>query len=306
MSSLVNTALAAVTTNGKDSYLYYQSGQEIREAHSETGSSWTAVASTVATNASGGGSALTAYYVNQDADFGKQATIHVIYLDSSAKVADKVKVLSKGKWEDGQTSGIETNPASVSRITGGAFNGTTGWNPNGSQWAYYNTPSGNELQITEIRRTPNSPWHTETVLPEKKQALPGTDLATSIVNGTIDLYYQDHAGNVNHWLNQDSQWKDDGVLIQASNVQISTPLATVNAGKKHVFYVDKSSPSKIKDRVDGKDVEVANFYPGTRLAALSVDNKVTLFYKILNPAGAIATKVYTGSSWADGSTVVPA
>ncbi|KAE8154834.1 hypothetical protein BDV25DRAFT_82766 [Aspergillus avenaceus] len=305
MSSLPNTVLAAVTTNGSDSYLYYQSGREIREAHSETGSSWTAVASTVATNASGGGSALTAYYVDEDADFDKQATIHVVYLDSSTKVVDKVKVLSKGTWEDGQVTGIETNPATNSRLTGASFNGTTGWNPKGSQWVYYNTPSGNELQITEIRRTPNSPWYTETVLPEETQALPGTDLATSIVNKRIDLYYQDHDGNVDHWF-QDGKWNDDGILVPASNVQISTPLATVNADNKHVFYVDKSSPSKIQDRVDGKDIEVANYYPGTHLDALVVDNKVTLFYKSLNPAGAIATKVYDGSSWADGATVVPA
>ncbi|KAE8352508.1 hypothetical protein BDV28DRAFT_157833 [Aspergillus coremiiformis] len=306
MSSLVNTALAALTTNGEDSYLYYQNGQEIREAHSESGSSWTANASTVATNGSYGGSALTAYYVNKDADFDNQATIHVVYLDSNAKVADRVKILSRGTWQDGPATGIKSNPVSTSRITGGAFNGSSGWNPNGSQWAYFNTPSGNMLQITEIRRTPKSPWHTETVLPENTLALPGTDLACSIVSGFIDLYYQDHDGNVNHWINQNNQWNDEKVLIPASEVQISTPLAALNDKKKHVFYADKSSPPKIMDCVDGETMEVASFYPGTYLTALSVNGQVTLFYKVLNPAGAIATMIYDGSSWKNGTTVVPA
>lgn len=69
-----------------------------------------------------------------------------------------------------------------------------------------NRPNGNQLQITEIRRTPKSPWKTETVLPENTLALPGTDLASSIVKGTIDLYYQDHQENINHWVSQDSKW----------------------------------------------------------------------------------------------------
>ncbi|KAE8315972.1 hypothetical protein BDV41DRAFT_574352 [Aspergillus transmontanensis] len=305
MSSLLNTALAAVTTNGKGSFLYYQNGQDILEAHSESGSSWTAKASTVTSNAASGGSPLTAYYVEHDADFQNKSTIHVVYLNGSAKVADRVKVLSEGSWEDGKVDGISTSPASVSRITGGAFNGS-GWNPDGSQWVYFNTPSGNQLQITEIRRTPKSPWKTETVLPEKTLALPGTDLASSIVKGTIDLYYQDHQENVNHWVSQDSQWHDEKVLIPASEVENSSPLATVNNGKKHVFYASRSSPHKIKDNIDGNSVEVAPFYPGTYLTAVSVNGKVTLFYKSLNPVGAIAAKIYDGSSWKDGGIVVPA
>ncbi|KAB8071115.1 hypothetical protein BDV29DRAFT_197622 [Aspergillus leporis] len=306
MSSLVNTALAAVTTDGKDSYLYYQNGQKILEAHSASGTSWTANSSTVATNASAAGSALTAYYVKQDGDFNNKSTIHVVYLDPSAKIAEKVKILSEETWQDGQTTGVTKNPTSTSHITGGSFNGSSGWNPNGSQWVYFNTPSGNELQITEIRRIPESPWHTETVLPENTQALPGTDLATSIVSGTIDLYYQDHDGNVNYWVSQDSKWTDMKILIPTSDVEISTPLATVDADEKHLIYVDKSSPPKIKDLVGGKTVDVADFYPGTRLAALSVNGEVTVFYKLLNPAGAIATKLYDGSSWKNGTTVVPA
>ncbi|KAE8139373.1 hypothetical protein BDV38DRAFT_291441 [Aspergillus pseudotamarii] len=322
MSSLVNTALAAVTTNGKDGFLYYQNGQDILEAHSESGASWTAKASTVTSNAASGGSALTAYYVEHDADFQNKSTIHVVYLDRSAKVADTVKVLSEGTWKDGKVDGISTNPASVSRITGGAFSGS-GWNPDGSQWVYFNTsdlpfttlfgmlltskrPSGNQFQITEIRRTPKSPWNTETVLPENTLALPGTDLASSIVKGTIDLYYQDHKENVNHWVSQDSQWHDEKVLIPASEVGNSTPLAALNNGKKHVFYADRSSPPKIKDRIDGNTVDVAPFYPGTHLTAVSVNGKVTLFYKSLNPVGAIAAKIYDGSSWKDGGIVVPA
>jgi hypothetical protein len=78
MSSLVNTALAAVTTDGKDSYLYYQNGQKILEAHSASGTSWTANSSTVATNASAAGSALTAYYVKQDGDFNNKSTVRMI------------------------------------------------------------------------------------------------------------------------------------------------------------------------------------------------------------------------------------
>ncbi|KAJ1711539.1 hypothetical protein AFGD_008259 [Aspergillus flavus] len=305
MSSLLNTALAAVTTDGKDSFLYYQNGQDILEAHSASGSSWTAKASTVTSNAASGGSALTAYYVEHDADFQNKSTIHVVYLDRSAKVADRVKILSEGTWKDGKVDGISTNPASISRITGGAFNGS-GWNPDGSQWVYYNTPKDNQLQITEIRRTPKSPWNTETVLPENTLALPGTDLASSIVKGTIDLYYQDHQENINHWISQDSKWHDEKVLVPASEVENSTPLATVNNGKKHVFYADRSSPPNIKDYLDGKSVQVAPFYPGTYFTAVSVNGKVTLFYKKLNPAGAIAATIYDGSSWKDGGIVVPA
>ncbi|KNG88219.1 hypothetical protein ANOM_004597 [Aspergillus nomiae NRRL 13137] len=305
MSSLVNTALAAVTTNGKDSFLYYQNGKDIIEAHSESGSSWTTKASTVTSNAALGGSALTAYYVQHDGDFEKKSTIHVVYLDSSAKVADRVKVLSDGTWTDGKLDGISANPASISRITGGSFNGSD-WNPDGSQWVYFNTERGAQLQITEIRRVPKSPWYTETVLPESVLALPGTDLASSIVKGTIDLYYQDHGQNINHWVSQDNTWHDKKTLVPASEVGNSTPLATVNDGKKHVFFADKSSPSKIKHRVDDRTVEVAPFYPGTRFSALVVNGKVTLFYKKLNPVGAIAAQVYDGSSWKDGGIVVPA
>ena len=187
--------------------------------------------------------------------------------------------------------------------------------------------SGTQLQITEIRRVPKSPWYTETVLPESVLALPGTDLASSIVKGTIDLYYQDHEENINHWVSQDSSWHgkppcdetylyrrcltsfscpDKKTLVPASEVGNSTPLAAVNDGKKHVFFADKSSPSKIKHRVDDKTVEVAPFYPGTRFSALVVNGKVTLFYKKLNPVGAIAAQVYDGSSWKDGGIVVPA
>jgi hypothetical protein len=99
---------------------------------------------------------------------------------------------------------------------------------------------------------------------------------------------------------------DMKILIPTSDVEISTPLATVDADEKHLIYVDKSSPPKIKDLVGGKTVDVADFYPGTRLAALSVNGEVTVFYKLLNPAGAIATKLYDGSSWKNGTTVVPA
>lgn len=99
---------------------------------------------------------------------------------------------------------------------------------------------------------------------------------------------------------------DKKVLIPASEVENSTPLATVNNGKKHVFYADRSSPPNIKDYLDGKSVQVAPFYPGTHFTAVSVNGKVTLFYKKLNPAGAIAATIYDGSSWKDGGIVVPA
>lgn len=69
--------------------------------------------------------------------------------------------------------------------------------------------------FTEIRRTPKSPWYTETVLPDSSLALPATDIACTIANKTISLYYQDHDMNIKHWLNENNTWSGKLLLRTA-------------------------------------------------------------------------------------------
>lgn len=98
------------------------------------------------------------------------------------------------------------------------------------------------------------------------------------------------------------------MYIKAEDVQASTPIAAASNpsgnGKQHVIIADKAK--KIQDYVDGKKVEVAPYYPGTGLGAVPQGDKVILFYKSLNPVGAIVSAHYDGSSWKTGHTVVPA
>lgn len=73
-----------------------------------------------------------------------------------------------------------------------------------------------------------------------------------------------------------------------------------------MLLVDQSQPSQIQHYAEGKLVgAVGQFYNGTRLGAVPQGKKVVLFYKPVNPAGSIRTKIYDGEAWNDGGEVVP-
>lgn len=76
-TSIVDTDLAPVTTNGTNLYLYYQDAQgQIVETYSSDGKSWQKSSDPVATNArSSPASPITAYYVERDANFDGKSTV---------------------------------------------------------------------------------------------------------------------------------------------------------------------------------------------------------------------------------------
>lgn len=75
-TSIVDTDLAPVTTNGTNLYLYYQDAQgQIVETYSSDGKSWQKSSDPVATNARfSPASPITAYYVEKDANFSNKST----------------------------------------------------------------------------------------------------------------------------------------------------------------------------------------------------------------------------------------
>lgn len=94
---------------------------------------------------------------------------------------------------------------------------------------------GTTTTITEIRRTPKSPWYTETVLPKSSLPLPGTDIACTIANNTISLYYQDHNKNIKYWLNQDNKWTGK-LLLRAVFHQENRILISAGAVRQRRRY----------------------------------------------------------------------
>jgi hypothetical protein len=61
----------------------------------------------------------------------------------------------------------------------------------------YDSIQDSKQAITEIRRTPKGAWYTEKILPQNwGDALPGTDLACTISNGLIKVFFQDHDYNI--------------------------------------------------------------------------------------------------------------
>ncbi|KAF9638010.1 hypothetical protein BFW01_g8907 [Lasiodiplodia theobromae] len=314
-TSIVDTDLAPVTTDGTNLYLYYQDAQgQIVETYSSDGKSWQKSSDPVATNArSSPASPITAYYVEHDANFSNKSTIHVFYFDTAKKLNDRVKDVSSSTWSDGKVpDDVATTPMEASRLTSGSFNSTEGWNPDGSQWVYFHQFTGKFEQLTEIRRTPKDPVHTEAILPEKpSDSLSDSTLAVSHYEGGINLFFQDHDRNVAYYANRNNKWQDSKIVIPAKDVEIETPMAAVrspgSSGTQRLLLVDQGSPRQIQHYADEKLVgAVEQYYPGTRLGAVLLGSKVVLFYKPVNPAGSIRTKVYDGGDWKDGGEVVHA
>lgn len=66
--------------------------------------------------------------------------IHLLYINSSNQLVEKVKKLSSNTWESVTLEdAVKKGPEPNSRLAGAAYNFDGGWNPEGSQWVYYTT-----------------------------------------------------------------------------------------------------------------------------------------------------------------------
>lgn len=306
------TSELAIATAGEVLHCFFQDGQNILEARSADGGlAWATEEATIAKDGNYSGSAMTAHYVDKDANFKDNQTIHLMYMNQSGQLAERVKRMSGDTpiWEDVTLNDdVRKGADQNSRMTSGAFNKSGGtWNPNGSQWAYFSSSKDGKQGIVEIRRTPKDPWHSEVVLPENwGDALPGTSLACIIEDGMIQVFFQDHDYNICMYENKSNKWTSRGTYIDKKDVQPTTPLAATKTsdGKTHLFYAGMSN--KIMHATDGgSKEEVIDFYPGSKIGATSVKDRVTLFYRKLNPVGEVGTLEYDGK-WKQGSTVIRA
>jgi len=307
--SLLTTELA-VATAGEVLHVFFQDGQNLLEARSaDGGQAWSTQDTIIAQDGAYSGSAMTAYYVDKDANFNNQATIHLLYMNSSNKLAEKIKRMSGDNpiWEDfSLPDQVKNGPEPDSRLAGGAWNGS-GWNPTGSQWAYYSTIKEGKQAVTEIRRKPKDPWYSETILPENwGDALPGSSLACTLTTDQIQVFFQDHKYNICLYEHLKGTWYARGTYIEADMVQPTTPLAVTRTsnGKTHLFFAGKTG--KIIHATDGNATEeLVNYYPGSKLGATSVSDKLTLFYRNLKPVGEVSSLENDGQ-WKQGVTVIPA
>jgi hypothetical protein len=87
--SLVTTDLPVATANNV-LHLFYQNGAKIYEVHSpNSGSAWTAQDEVIAEDGNpNNGSAMTAYFVDKDADYGSQQTVSRVMITSIPLFAD--------------------------------------------------------------------------------------------------------------------------------------------------------------------------------------------------------------------------
>jgi len=308
MPSLVNSDFAAVSA-GKDVFLFYQDSTKILSVYTEQGSAWSAIAAPIAEDASYSGSAITAYYVEKDVNLNDKPTIHVLYINQSNQLVEKARELPSGSWQNiALADPVKKGPVQNSRLTSGSYNHGSGWNPLGSQWVYFVSPSNGSQVITEIRRAPKDPWYSETVLPQKfGEALPGASLAVTIVQGAIQLFFQDHDQNIILYENLGSEWVDKKVYIENKTVQATSPLAAArenHSSKSHVFFANKDK--QISHYYNGKEEQIGEYYPGTKLGAVYHENTLTVFYKTIHPAGQIHTLVYKDGKWSPGVKVLDA
>jgi len=310
--SLLSTELACTSAPDKVLHLFFQDGQNILEARSPDGGSvWTTQDTIIANDGAYTGSAMTCYYVGKDANYDNQPTIHLLYMNKNNNMAEKVKRMKGDNptWEDfNLPDDVKKGPEQNSKVTGGAWNSDQTWNPNGSQWTYFSSVKEAKMTITEIRRTPKDPWHTEVVLPKNwGDALPGTALACTISQGNIKVFFQHHDYSICLYEHNQGAWYARGTYIDKEQVQPTTPLAATRTsdGKVHLFYAGKSG--KIIHATDGsRTEELINFYPGSKLGVTSVENKITLFFRSLNPVGEVGTLENDDGSWKHGTTVIPA
>jgi len=309
--SILTSDLACCASSDKVLHLFFQEGQNIREARSpDGGAAWTTQEIVIAKDGEANGSAMTCYYVDKDANFDNKPSIHLLYLNKDKELMEKVKRMEGENpiWQDVKIpEELKKRPEQYSKLTGEAFNENTGWNPNGSQWAYFSAVEDNKFGIIEIRRTPKHPWHTETVLPEKfGDQLPGASLACTIKSGNIKIFFQHHDYSIRLYESQDNKWYDRGVYVEKDKVQPTTPLActTTKDGSVHLFFAGREKNMIIHCKDGKQHEELVAFFPGSRLGATSVGNKLTLFYRNLDPVGEVSTLENDSGSWKHGSPVI--
>ncbi|KAK2753574.1 protein kinase ssp1 [Arachnomyces sp. PD_36] len=309
MASLLNTDLAPVPV-GKALYLFYQKDADILETHTEDGSAWTSGSAVVGDKAQPGGSPITAFYVNYDGTSNPtnpEAAIHVLYIDSDNAIRERVKVISKGVWEERavpaefvksavQTSRISSGYCHVEKI--GAH-----------QWLFYVRQKEGNFELVELRSGDAShfKWTGRKDLPQGRGAvLPGATIATSLTNPTTHLYFQDHDYKVHEFRGTYESWDHGNTVLDKGEVEISTPLATCDSDTKdqpHLFYVDNAATKQIRD-YQAKKAPIGPFYPGTKLGAAVFQGKPHLFYRELQGTYGITTKVFDGTKWVQGSHVL--
>ncbi|CAD6442294.1 d15452ca-2106-492e-ba4f-57a94a5540be [Sclerotinia trifoliorum] len=321
--SLETTELACTSAPDDILHLIFQEPHPvtlIREARSPDGGSiWVFQDSIIAQDAQISGSPMTCYYVDKDPGFQKGPTIHVLYMNEDRQLMEKVKHLEGGTpiWTDVKVpDDIKKRPDLISRLTGGAFNGNSGWSVNGSQWVYFTQGQDGQLGIAEIRRSGGKDWYFQRILHEKQgELLQGTSLACMISEKNIKVFFQHHDGSICLYEYKDGDWHDQGVYVKKEEVQPPyqnpTPLACTMTknGCIHLFFAgfDKNNKHKIRHYKDGKKQEdVTDFFSGSKLGCTSDNNEVTLFYRKKQPKNDVGTMVYSDGKWKDGAIVIPA
>ncbi|KNG85437.1 hypothetical protein ANOM_007923 [Aspergillus nomiae NRRL 13137] len=301
MSSLGSTDLAGLTTDDKSLYLFYQRSGYIVEAFSEEGGPPTQTSVQVAADAQSGGSPLTAYYVKEDLNYDKHSTacIHMIYLNKEGHLVEKVRRVSSDKWEDAPKP--PGHSAEHSRITSGVSQrGLDRESSHVTQLVFFTSrEEQGKSPITELRRDNKGNFRLEHVLSDEPLSLPGTHLACIVTRENVDLYHQDHDKNIKWWRYEAERrrWENKGKVLEGSRVMVRTPLASVHfEGKNHILYADDQM--RLRDYVDGKTIDVVRrVYEDAGINAMVYRNKIILFYKMVEPEGAIGTAFFTEGRW---------
>lgn len=96
-------------------------------------------------------------------------------------------------------------------------------------------------------------------------------------------------------------------MIDHDKIAVNTPISVFyQENKRHVLCVNNADPMIIQDYIFGNSepVSVEKFYPGSNFTTVILEDQPTLFYKSLNPVGAIATKVFKEGKWKDRSVII--
>ncbi|KAE8349897.1 hypothetical protein BDV28DRAFT_163314 [Aspergillus coremiiformis] len=299
MSSLGSTDLAGLSTDERNIYLFYQQSGFIEEAFSKDGHPPSQHSVQVASDAQPGGSPLTAYFVKEDLNFDKHSTIHMIYINKDRHLVEKVRRISSDKWEDAPRP--PGHAAEQSRIASGvAQRGMGHGAPPGTQFVFFVSHEVHKSPITELYRPNKGHFKLEHILCDEPLSLPGTHLACIITHDYVDLYHQDHEKNIKWWrydAREHRRWHNKGVILEGKHVMVRTPLAAVHHdGKNHILYGDDQR--RLRDFVDGKSIDVARrVYGDAGINAMVYRDRIILFYKLVDPEGAIGTAMYSEGKW---------
>jgi len=89
--SILTSDLACCASSDKVLHLFFQEGQNIREARSpDGGAAWTTQEIVIAKDGEANGSAMTCYYVDKDANFDNKPSIHLLYLNKDKELMEKL------------------------------------------------------------------------------------------------------------------------------------------------------------------------------------------------------------------------